>query len=135
MGQVRRRQFLIAAGALLTSPLVTEGQGTVTQQRIAYLVSDSALPSPCVFDPPNAGWDAFLDGLRVLGYVQGQNIALECRSAESKYERLDALARELVRTKPAVIVAVLWQPGGFGDRTEKDMLKAAEVAARALAVC
>ncbi len=105
MVQVLRRQFLIAAGALFASPLVAEGQSPITRQRIAYLSSDSLLSSACVSDPPDAALDAFLDGLRVLGYVGEQSVALECRSAQSTYDRLDALARELVQTKPAVIVA------------------------------
>ncbi len=47
--------------------------------------------------------DAFRQGLRELGYVEGQTIALEVRSAEGKWERLPALA-ELVRLKVDVIV-------------------------------
>ena len=50
--------------------------------------------------------DAFRQGLRELGYVEGQSIAIEYRSAEGKYERLADLAAELVRMKLDVIVAV-----------------------------
>ena len=46
------------------------------------------------------------EGLRELGYVEGQNIALEFRSAEGKLERLPELAAELVRLKVDVIVAL-----------------------------
>ena len=46
------------------------------------------------------------DGLRELGYVEGQNIALEFRSAEGKLDRLPELASELVRLKVDVIVAL-----------------------------
>ncbi len=49
--------------------------------------------------------EAFRKGLRDLGWVEGQNIALEVRSAEGKYERLPELAAELVRLKVDVIVA------------------------------
>jgi len=147
--------------------------------------------------------DAFLQGLRDLGYVEGRNIVIEYRDAERKLERLPALAAELVALKVDVIVAsgtlaalaakqatrtlpivfspagdpvgsglvtslarpggnvtglsafapelvgkrlellkqavpgvsrvaVLWQPGAFGERTEKDILKRAEVAGRDL---
>jgi putative ABC transport system substrate-binding protein len=149
--------------------------------------------------------EAFLQGLRDLGYVEGRSLVIEYRNAEGKSERLPALAAELVALKADVIaaqgtsaalaakqatrtlpivfagvgdpvtsglvtslarpggnvtgssilnpelvgkclelltqavpgvsrVAVLWQPGGLGERTGKDMLKRAEVAARALGV-
>ena len=76
MGEIQRRQFLIAAGAILGAPLVAKGQRPVTRQRVAYLASDSVVSNACVSDPPSASWDAFLDGLRALGYMPGQNIAL-----------------------------------------------------------
>ena len=49
--------------------------------------------------------EAFRQGLRELGYAEGQNIAIESRSAEGKDERLPALAADLVRSKVDVIVA------------------------------
>jgi putative tryptophan/tyrosine transport system substrate-binding protein len=48
--------------------------------------------------------DAFRQGLRDLGYVEGKNIVIESRSAEGKSERVPALAAELVRLKVDVIV-------------------------------
>jgi putative ABC transport system substrate-binding protein len=148
---------------------------------------------------------AFRQGLRDLGYIEGRNVVIEYRDAEGKFERLPALAAELVvlkvdvivvggtpqalaakqatRTIPIVLagagdpitsglvtslarpggnvtglsilgpelvgkclellkqaipgvshVAVLWHPGGHGERTERNMLKEAEVAGRALGV-
>ena len=56
------------------------------------------------FDP-RSPFEAFRQGLRDLGYVEGQSIALEYRFAEGKAERLPALAAELVRLKVDVIVA------------------------------
>src|SRR6266496_1477804 len=51
-------------------------------------------------------WDeAFRQGLHELGYVEGQNITIEYRYAEGKFERLSDLAGELVRLKVDVIVA------------------------------
>jgi len=150
--------------------------------------------------------EAFGQGLRDLGYVEGRNVVIEYRDAEGKPERLPTLAAELVALRVDVIVAagtpqalaakqatktipivfasaasdsvtsglvtslarpggnvtgltglgpelvgkcleqltqavpgvtrvaVLWQPGALGERADKDMLKGAEVAARALAV-
>ena len=49
--------------------------------------------------------DAMRNGLRELGYVEGQNIRIEFRSAQGKWERLPGLAQELVRLNVDVIVA------------------------------
>src|SRR6516165_3005440 len=71
---------------------------TPAQQRTLPLV---ALLTPRTFAPNT---DAFRRGLHELGYVEGQNIALEVRSAEGDIRRLPALAAELVSLKPDVIV-------------------------------
>src|SRR5262249_32825987 len=49
-------------------------------------------------------WGEFFDGLRDLGYVDGQNVTIEYLSSEGKYERLPALAAALVQHKVDVIV-------------------------------
>ncbi len=185
------------AGGLLAAPFTAEAQQAAKVARIGYLAVDRAA-SPHMTE-------AFLQGLRDLGYVEGRNVVIEYRDAEGKLERLPALAAELVglkvdvivaggtpqalaakqatRTVPIVFaaagdpvtsrlvtslarpggnvtglsalapelvgkclehlkqavpgvsrVAVLWQPGAYPERTEKDMLKGADVAARALGV-
>src|SRR5262249_43089821 len=48
---------------------------------------------------------AFRQGLRELGYVEGQNLAIEFRWAEGKYDRLPGLAAELVRLRVNILVA------------------------------
>ncbi|HEY1431021.1 MAG TPA: ABC transporter substrate-binding protein [Stellaceae bacterium] len=65
-----------------------------------------ALPLVAFLSPrtSDANIDAFRRGLRELGYVEGQNIALEVRSAEGDNRRLPALAAELAALKPDVIV-------------------------------
>jgi len=60
--------------------------------------------------------DAFRQGLRDLGYVEGKNIVIEWRSAEGKVDRLPALAAELVRLKVDVIVTT----GPTGTRPAKE---------------
>ena len=195
---VTRRAFLgTLAGGLLAAPLAAGAQQAAKVPRIGWLGAN-----------PAAGRhlrEAFLQGLRDLGYVEGRNVVIEYRFAEGKLERYPALAAELVALKVEVIVApitpsvlaakqatrtipivfvsvgdpiadglvtslarpdgnvtglstfaadlvgkrleqltqavpgvsrvaVLRQPGGLADRTEKDMLKGAEVAARALGV-
>jgi putative ABC transport system substrate-binding protein len=54
---------------------------------------------------PSPSEEAFLDGLRSLGYIEGQTIAIEWRYAQEKFDRLPELAQELVRLKVDVIVA------------------------------
>jgi ABC-type uncharacterized transport system substrate-binding protein len=191
-----RRVFIgTLAGSLLTAPLAGEAQQAGKIPRIGYLGLNPAA-NPHLHE-------AFRQGLRDLGYVEGRNVVIENRDAEGKPERLRTLATELTalqvdvilaggtpqalaakqatRTLPIVFaaaadpvtdglvtslarpggnvtgltslnpdligkcleqlkqavpgvsrVAVLWSPGGLGERTDKDMLKGAEVAARAL---
>jgi putative tryptophan/tyrosine transport system substrate-binding protein len=193
-----RRAFIgTMAGGLLAAPLEAEAQQAAKVPRIGFLLFHLGA-NPHLEH-------AFLQGLRDLGYVEGRNLVIEYRDAEGKYERLPALAAELVALKVDVImtggtpqalaakqatktipivftsapdpvtsglvtslarpggnvtglsnlnaelvgkcleqlkqvvpgvkrVAVLWHPGGLGERTEKDMLKAADVAARTLGV-
>src|SRR5215467_7264817 len=191
-----RRTFLAGAGGLLATPLTAGAQQAGKIPRIGYVGLNSGA-NPHL-------QEAFLQGLRDLGYVEGRNVVIEYRSAEGKPERLPALAAELVALKVDVIVtgggtptalaakqatktipivfasapdpvadglvtslarpggnvtgssnltpdlvgkcleqlkqavpgvsrvAVLWQPGAMGERTEKDMRKEAEIAAGAL---
>ncbi|HMH52174.1 MAG TPA: ABC transporter substrate-binding protein [Candidatus Acidoferrum sp.] len=97
-----RRRFLGTLGAgLVAEPLVVEAQqpsGKV--RRVAFLYFGSR--------QPGAGahrYAAFLEGMRELGYIEGKNVIVEARFAESKPERLPALVAELLRLKMEVIVA------------------------------
>ena len=69
--------------------------------RIGYL-SLTSLSDPVI----RGLLEAFREGLRELGYVEGQNIAIESRWAEGKQDRLPALAADLVRSKVDVIVVL-----------------------------
>jgi putative ABC transport system substrate-binding protein len=196
---IDRRTFLAGTGAmLLAPPLAAEGQQAAKVARIGSLSLNMV--------PNRHLQEAFRQGLRDLGYVEGRNVVIETRDAEGKPERLPALAAELIALKVDVIVtgggtppalaakqatktipivfasapdpvtdglvtslarpggnvtgssnlnpelvgkcleqltqavpgvsrvAVLWQPGFMDERTDKDMLKAADIAARALGV-
>jgi putative ABC transport system substrate-binding protein len=56
-----------------------------------------------------AGIQPFREGLRSLGYIEGQNIVIEHRSGEGRYDRLPDLAAELIKLQVDVIVAVVTQ--------------------------
>lgn len=195
---MRRRDFmtLVAGASAVAWPLAADAQQAARVARIGYLASNLANQGPL---------EAFRQGLRDLGYVEGRNVVIEYRDAQGKLEPLPVLAAELVALKVDVIVAsstaaalaakqvtsvvpivfatvpdpvatglvislarpggnitglsnlnsdlvgkcleyltqavpggrrvaVLWQPGAFGEHTEKEMLKAAEVAAGTLGV-
>jgi len=196
---MNRRAFLTRmTGSLLAAPLAAEAQEAAKIARIGWL-GDNPAGGPHLRE-------AFLQGLRDLGYVEGPNVVIEYRYADGKLERLPTLAADLValkvdvilasgatrpalaakqatRTLPIVFaaaadpvtsglvtslarpggnvtglsilapelvgkrleqlkqavpgvrrIAVLWQPGAADERTEKDMLKRAEVTGRALGV-
>jgi len=195
---MERRTFMaMLTGGIVVAPFAAEAQQAAKIARIGYLSPNLASSS--------RSHEAFRQGLRDLGYVEGRNVVIEYRDAEGKFERLPALAAELVALKVDVIVApntvgvlaarqatrtlpivfataadpvtsglvtslarpggnvtglsilapelvgkclelltqavpgvsrvaALWQPGAAGERTVKDLLKAAEVAARALEV-
>ena len=79
---------------LLAAPFAAEAQPAVKVPRIGFLAN---VRSP--------GTEAFQKGLRELGYVEGQNIIVEWRLAEGRFERLPEFAAELVRLKVDVIYA------------------------------
>jgi putative ABC transport system substrate-binding protein len=195
---MRRREFIaLVGGAAVGWPVAADAQQAAKVARVGYLGTNlSASPHLP---------EAFRQGLRDLGYVEGRNVVIDYRFAEGKLERLPALAAELVALKVDVIVvgaephslaakqatktlpivfatatdpvasglvtslarpggnmtglatlspelvgkrlellkqvvpgvslvAVLWHPGGAGERTGKDMLKEIEVGALALGV-
>jgi putative ABC transport system substrate-binding protein len=94
-----RRTFLAGTGAmLLAAPLVAEAQPAAKVARIGFLATNRLAESGTYFE-------AFRQGLRDLGYVEGRNIAIEYRSAEGRAERLPDLAVEVVGLKVDLIVA------------------------------
>jgi len=97
----RRTALLVTVGAaLLGAPFTANTQPSGRVPTVGYL---SALSRS---DPPvQRSLDAILQRLRELGYVDGQNLAIEYRWAEGKVERLAELAAELVRLEVDVVLA------------------------------
>jgi putative ABC transport system substrate-binding protein len=95
---VDRRAFLGAlAGSLLVAPLAAPAQPATKVFRVGYLGLEPA-PSPYL--------EAFRDGLRRLGHVEGRNLTIESRLAEGNADRLPALASELAALQVDVIVGI-----------------------------
>jgi putative ABC transport system substrate-binding protein len=89
----------VALGCLCVAPLAPEAQQPTHVHRIGVLSGFGPTPGRDPFV------EAFLEGMRALGYVEGQNLVMEYRYAEGKAERLPDLAAELVRLPVDVIVA------------------------------
>jgi putative ABC transport system substrate-binding protein len=96
-GRTNRRAFIAALGGAAAWPMVAGGQQP--SALIGYLSSASSTITPHLVD-------AFREGLREAGYVQGQNVLIEFRSAENDLERLPVLAADLVHQNVHVLVAV-----------------------------
>ena len=92
---IRRRSLVASGMTLLAAPSAVFAQTPGKTPRIGYLSLRSG---------PESQDEAFRQGLRELGYVEGKNISVEYRWADSKPDRIPALAEELVRLKVDVIV-------------------------------
>jgi putative ABC transport system substrate-binding protein len=92
-----RRTFLAGSVALFVAPLAVAAQQVGKVYRIGYLSAAGPAPSMTTLD-------AFKHGLRELGYVEGQNLVIDYRFAEGRYDRLPDLAAELVRLKVDIIL-------------------------------
>jgi putative tryptophan/tyrosine transport system substrate-binding protein len=91
---MNRKLYLLLAAAILTAMQLAEAQSVARVPRIAYLAPQSK---------PSARFDAFREGLRDLGYVEGQNIRLDYRGHEDR-EQLTVLAKDLIREKVSLFV-------------------------------
>jgi putative ABC transport system substrate-binding protein len=101
---MKRREFVtLLGGAAVVWPLAARAQPVGKVPRIGYLSPGSASPGPLAYH------DEFQRGLRELGYIEGQNIVIEYRFAEGKFDLLDQLAAELVRLNVDIIVSVVTQ--------------------------
>ena len=89
---MRRRKFTALTAALLVSPLRSRAQET--RRRLGVLTSGRAMDS------------ALLNGLRDRGWVDGRNLIIEYRHAQTRYHLLPALAAELVALSPDLLIAI-----------------------------
>ena len=89
---MRRREFVSLVAGAAAWPLAARAQGAVVGMPRIGIIDDEPL------------WDNFRQGLRDLGYIENQNIAIEYRSAEGKVDRLVQAARELVSLPVNTIV-------------------------------
>ena len=94
-----RRAFItIVGGSIIAAPLAAEAQQAVESPRVGYLGPASASSDALLRE-------AFRQGLRERGWIEGQNVVIEARWAEGRLDRLPDLAAELVRLKVDVIFA------------------------------
>jgi putative ABC transport system substrate-binding protein len=95
---MKRREFISLLGGAATWPLTARAQQATKSYRIGMLETISPALNA-------AHLDAFREGLRQLGYVEGKNYVIEYRSADGRADRFPSLAAELVRLGVDVIVA------------------------------
>jgi putative tryptophan/tyrosine transport system substrate-binding protein len=105
---MRRRDFItLLGGAAVARPLAARAQQKTERfYRVALVLTTSSVSEMAGPDPIHPLTKSFVQRLRALGYVQGQNLVLEPRSAEGKFERFPEIMRELVSIKVDVIVTV-----------------------------
>jgi putative ABC transport system substrate-binding protein len=94
---MRQREFIAGLSVAATWPVVTRAQQP-GMPVIGFLNAASS-------GPLRHQIAAFHDGLKVSGYVEGQNVAVQYRWAEGQYDRFSALAADLVRRQVSVIVS------------------------------
>src|SRR5262252_7783027 len=95
---VRRREFITLVGGAAVGWPLAAGAQQPTMPVIGFLFSSSPDTNPDRLR-------GFQRGLKETGYIEGENVAIVNRPAESQYDRLPALAAELVRRQVAVICA------------------------------
>ena len=96
---LNRRTFLAGTGAvLLAAPRASEAQSPAKVYRIGFMIGSSASTAAHLLD-------AFRQGMRESGWVEGKNFELEIRAAEGKLDRMPAIVAELLRLRVDLIIA------------------------------
>jgi putative ABC transport system substrate-binding protein len=116
---VRRREFIAALGGAAAWPVMAWAQQPAIPV-VGFLNATS---------PDAYRLRAFHQGLKEAGFVEGENVAIEYRWADSQYDRLPMLAAELVRRQVAVIVAGGGPRSGLAAKTETKSIPILFVAA------
>ena len=105
---IARRRFLTTiASGILVAPSIALAQQLGRTYRIGFLRAGQ---------PPRAWVEAFQEGLRVRGYIDGRNVVIEYRSTDGSFDELSRLAAELVRFNVDVILAS-GAPAAFAARS------------------
>ena len=99
---MKRRELITLLGGAALWPLPLHAQQQPARYRIGHLAIAAPTDTP---PPPPANWDAFVQGLRDIGYMEGRNVAFEHRSAHDQPELFPKLALELASLKVDVIFA------------------------------
>jgi putative ABC transport system substrate-binding protein len=105
---VKRREFIGLICGATAWPLASRAQ-QVAEPLIGFLSSRSAVDSDYLVA-------AFRKGLREAGYIEGQNVAIEFRWADGRYNQMPALAADLLKQKIAVFVAVGGEPSALATK-------------------
>jgi putative tryptophan/tyrosine transport system substrate-binding protein len=109
---MRRREFItVICGAAAPWPFNAHAQ------RLIPVVGFATAGSRAVLQDPIAGFEA---GLKAMGFVEGQNLAIEYRFAEGKLDRFPALISDLVQRKVAVLVVSSPQGALAAKRATRD---------------
>ena len=112
---------LFSAALILISLQAAEAQKQATTSRIGILYLGA---------PPNANLDAFVQGLRELGYIEGKNTIIDYRFAEGKEDRLPELAIELVGLKVDAIFTAGTPFSRLSERLKQSPLFSSALAIR-----
>jgi putative ABC transport system substrate-binding protein len=101
---MKRREFITLLGGAAAASSLLLPPAARGQQRAMPVIGWLNFGSPAL-GAPSLSDAAFRQGLNETGYVEGQNVAIEYRWAENQYDRLPALAADLVRSQVTVIYA------------------------------
>src|SRR5436190_14168731 len=103
---MKRREFIALVGGAAAWPLAARAQQTGRVYRVSLIFTTAPVSEMVGPDPAHPLIKAFLQRLRALGYVEGQNLIWEPRSAEGRFERFGEIVAELVGRRVDVIVTI-----------------------------